>query len=156
VRQRSLQLTGFLRAQDALRELAAGELAWLAGTLRFRRVAAGESIYLQDGAEPDGDALFVLADGAVVLEGRAASGEAVPVATLRAGALFGGLPLLGSVPHAESARAQRDCLLLALQRDAFGYVKALRPRLARGLSRAAMRAYTERLQQLLGRVRYHS
>ncbi len=156
VGQRCLQLAGFLRAQEALRELAPEELAWLTRALRFRHVMAGESIYLQDGAAPEGDALFVLADGSVILEGHAARGEAVTVARLRPGALFGGLPLLGSVPHAESARARSDCLLLALQRDAFEHVKAERPRLARALSRAATRAYTERLQQLLKRVRYHS
>jgi CRP/FNR family cyclic AMP-dependent transcriptional regulator len=92
-------------------------LAVVASQLKSRRFRNGETIFHQD--DP-GDALFVIAEGAVkIVLPSAEEAEPAIMATLGRGEFFGALALLDEAPRSATAVALGRTETLVLRRDAF-------------------------------------
>jgi len=94
----------------------AGSLAAIGRTLRGRRFRRGEVLFHE--GDP-GDALFVVASGAVKVVVPSEEGEEAILATLRRGDFLGELALLDGAPRSASAIALEPTEALALPRDQF-------------------------------------
>jgi CRP-like cAMP-binding protein len=92
------------------------ELRAMARTLRARRFRRGEVLFHE--GDP-GDALFVVASGAVKVVVPSEDGEEAILATLRRGDFLGELALLDGAPRSASAVALEATEALALPRDQF-------------------------------------
>lgn len=102
--------------EDALRAMAR--------TLRARRFRRGEVLFHE--GDP-GDALFVVASGAVKVAVPSEDGEEAILATLRRGDFLGELALLDGAPRSASAVALEATETLALPRDQFLALVATEP-----------------------------
>jgi CRP/FNR family cyclic AMP-dependent transcriptional regulator len=117
-------------ANDALRRcpLFAGmsqeSLQAITRTLRARRFRRGEVLFHE--GDP-GDALFVVASGAVKVVGPSEEGEEAILATLRRGDFLGELAVLDGAPRSASAVALEATEVLALPRDQFRALVASEP-----------------------------
>jgi CRP/FNR family transcriptional regulator, cyclic AMP receptor protein len=96
--------------------LGAEPLAALAATLRTRRFRRGEVLFHE--GDP-GDALFIVASGAVKVVVPSEDGDEAILATLRRGDFLGELALLDGAPRSASAIALEATETLALPRDRF-------------------------------------
>jgi len=126
-------------------EVGGADLADLAAVLRRRRFRRGEVIFHQ--GDP-GDALHVLAAGAVKIVLPSAEGEEAIIATIHPGDFFGELAILDGAPRSATAVAVEPTETLSLPRDAFmaelGHSAALRD--------ALLRAVAGELRRLTGHV----
>jgi CRP/FNR family cyclic AMP-dependent transcriptional regulator len=102
--------------QDPLRAMAR--------TLRARRFRRGEVLFHE--GDP-GDALFVVASGAVKVVVPSEDGEEAILATLRRGDFLGELALLDGAPRSASAVALEPTETLALPREQFLSLVATEP-----------------------------
>lgn len=100
------------------------ELRAMARTLRARRFRRGEVLFHE--GDP-GDALFVVASGAVKVVVPSEDGEEAILATLRRGDFLGELALLDGAPRSASAVALEATEVLALPRDQFLALVATEP-----------------------------
>jgi CRP/FNR family cyclic AMP-dependent transcriptional regulator len=96
----------------------------MARTLRSRRFRRGEVLFHE--GDP-GDALFVVASGAVKVVVPSEDGEEAILATLRRGDFLGELALLDGAPRSASAIALEATEALALPRDQFLALVATEP-----------------------------
>jgi CRP/FNR family transcriptional regulator, cyclic AMP receptor protein len=112
------------------------------GTRRFRR---NEVIFHQGDS---GNALHVVADGAVKIVLPSPEGEEAIIATLRRGDFFGELALLDGGPHSATATAVEPTETLALPREPF---QRLLEQDA-GLRTALLTGLTAELRRLTGHV----
>jgi CRP-like cAMP-binding protein len=96
----------------------------VARTLRARRFRRGEVLFHE--GDP-GDALFVVASGAVKVVVPSEDGEEAILATLRRGDFLGELALLDGAPRSASAVALEVTEALALPRDQFRNLIASEP-----------------------------
>jgi CRP-like cAMP-binding protein len=112
------------------------------GARRFRR---NEVIFHQGDS---GDALHIVADGAVKIVLPSSEGEEAIIATLRRGDFFGELALLDGAPHSATATAVEPTETLTLPRAAF---QRLLEEDA-GLRRALLTGLTAELRRLTGQV----
>jgi CRP-like cAMP-binding protein len=98
-----------LRALSLFTDLSARELKIVQGVLHEREYLAGEVIF-DEGEE--GNALYIVRTGRVLIcrQGR----PETPIAEHGAGAFFGELALLESVPRSAQARALESCRLAVL------------------------------------------
>jgi CRP-like cAMP-binding protein len=96
----------------------------MARTLRARRFRRGEVLFHE--GDP-GDALFVVASGAVKIAVPSEDGEEAILATLRRGDFLGELALLDGAPRSASAVALEATETLALPRDQFLALVATEP-----------------------------
>jgi CRP/FNR family cyclic AMP-dependent transcriptional regulator len=93
-------------------------------TLRPRRFRRGEVLFHE--GDP-GDALFVVASGAVKVVVPSEDGDEAILATLRRGDFLGELALLDGAPRSASAIALEATEVLALPRDQFRALVAAEP-----------------------------
>jgi CRP/FNR family transcriptional regulator, cyclic AMP receptor protein len=93
-------------------------------TLRARRFRRGEVLFHE--GDP-GDALFIVASGAVKVVVPSEDGEEAILATLRRGDFLGELALLDGAPRSASAIALEPTEALALPRDQFRVLVATEP-----------------------------
>jgi CRP-like cAMP-binding protein len=117
----------------------------LAGTLRRRRFRRGEVIMHQ--GDP-GDALHIVAAGAVKILLPSAEGEEAIIATLRPGDYFGELALLDGAPRSATATALEASDTLVLPRPVFVELLDTLP----GLRDALFAGLTHELRRLTGHV----
>jgi CRP-like cAMP-binding protein len=117
----------------------------LAGTLRRRRFRRGEVIMHQ--GDP-GDALHIVAAGAVKILLPSAEGEEAIIATLRPGDYFGELALLDGAPRSATATALEAADTLVLPRLVFVELLDTLP----GLRDALFAGLTHELRRLTGHV----
>ncbi len=104
--------------------LDASALESVARSLRARRFRRGEVIFhLGD----PGDALFIVASGAVKISLPSETGEEAILATLRPGDFFGELALLDGAPRSASAAALEPTETLVLPRNRFRELIANEP-----------------------------
>lgn len=96
----------------------------MARTLRARRFRRGEVLFHE--GDP-GDALFVVASGAVKVAVPSEDGEEAILATLRRGDFLGELALLDGAPRSASAVALEATETLALPREQFLALVATEP-----------------------------
>jgi CRP-like cAMP-binding protein len=92
--------------------------------LRSRRFRHGEVLFHE--GDP-GDALFVVASGAVKVVVPSEEGDEAILATLRRGDFFGELALLDGAPRSASAIALEPTEVLTLPRDQFRVLVASQP-----------------------------
>ncbi len=91
-------------------------LAALAGKLRETTLTAGENVFAQG---DDGDAMYIIVDGAVDIIVSNDKQQKVTLTSLFKQQYFGELSLLDGAPRSATAVASRDSSLLALERDDF-------------------------------------
>jgi CRP-like cAMP-binding protein len=143
-------LARFLYERTALHELGLEEAMGLAQVTRYRTMHTGELIYRQGTRGEHNDSIFLITEGSVTLQIRIRDAIEQPLARLEAGDLFGGLPLLADLPHAETAVANEDIRLLELDRSAFRHLRSMKPWLGHRLGVALLRVHAQRLAATLG------
>ena len=117
----------------------------LAGRLRRRRFRRNEVIFHQ--GDP-GDALHIVAAGAVKILLPSAEGDEAIIATLRPGDFFGELALLDGAPRSATAGALEQSETLVLPRDVFIGLLDTLP----GLRDALLAGLAHELRRLTGHV----
>ncbi|MCP4035692.1 MAG: cyclic nucleotide-binding domain-containing protein [bacterium] len=146
-------LARFLCEKTELHELGLEDAMSLSQMTRYKDIPCGHTLYRQDTDEPGRDSIFLVIEGAVTLQVRVGESREVEFARLESGQFFGGLPILAGVPHAESAVAATDVRLLEIDRQSFQYIRTARPWLGYRLGSAMLRISTQRLRQIVVRVR---
>ena len=121
----------------------------LAQVSRFRKVPYGQTLYRQGTMKKGEDSIYVILEGTVVLQARVRDAIETEIARLSSGDLFGGLPLLASVAHCESAVANSDVQLLEIDRQAYIHIRATKPWLGQRLGNALLRVTAERFHSLM-------
>ena len=146
------KLARFLYERTALHELGLEEAMGLAQVTRFRTYRTGDMIYRQGthGATAATDSIFLITEGNVTLQLRIRDAVEQPLVRLSAGDLFGGLPLLADIAHAESAVADSDLRLLEVDRAAFRHLRSMKPWLGHRLGVALLRVHAIRMAETLG------
>lgn len=144
-------MTDHALAVDALRRCALfahvdeDGLTALGQLTRRRRFRRNEVIFHQDDV---GDALHIVASGAVKIVLPSPDGEEAIIASLGRGDFFGELALLDGAPRSTTATALEPTETLALPRDQFGRLVSDDPRLVAAL----LRALATELRRLTGHV----
>lgn len=116
--------------------------------MRTRRFRRGEVIFHM--GDP-GDALFIVASGAVKIMLPSETGEEAILATLRAGDVFGELALLDGAPRSATATALEPTETLVLPRDRFRELLATEPAIRDALLAslaAELRRLTNHVEEL--------
>ncbi|MGC4093490.1 MAG: DUF1003 domain-containing protein [Polyangiaceae bacterium] len=131
--------TSLLGSLNLFESLSAEELSGLSARLEEVDFKAGQVIFTQ--GEPGGR-LFIIEEGAVDISYGAGS-TALSLATLVPGEYFGELSLFDGEPRSATARAGRDCRLLALDHEHFVEFTSKRPDAALKI----MRELAKRLRQ---------
>ncbi len=146
------KLARFLYERTALHELGLEEAMGLAQVTRFRTFSSGDMIYRQgsEGGAGSSDSIFLITEGHVTLQLRIRDAIEQPLVRLGVGELFGGLPLLADIPHAESAVADSEVRLLEVDRAAFRHLRSMKPWLGHRLGVALLRVHAIRMAQTLG------
>ena len=144
------KLARFLYERTALRELGLEEAMGLAQVTRIRTLQAGDSIYRQGTRNAESDSIYLIAEGSVTLQVRIRDAIEQPLAQLSTGDLFGGLPLLADLPHAESAVANTTLRLFEVDGGAFRHLRSMKPWLGHRLGVALLRVHAQRMSQILG------
>ena len=115
--------TSLLGSLNLFESLSAEELSALSSRLEEVQFPAGKIIFEQ-GAR--GGRLFIIEEGAVDIS-YGSGKDALGLATLVPGEYFGELSLFDGEPRSATARAARDCRLLALDHDDFVAFTSKRP-----------------------------
>jgi len=144
------RLARFLYERTALRELGLEEAMGLAQVTRIRTLQTGDMIYRQGTRNAGSDSIYLIADGSVTLQVRIRDAIEQPICQLGTGDLFGGLPLLADLPHAESAVANSSLRLLEVDGAAFRHLRSMKPWLGHRLGVALLRVHAQRMSQILG------
>ncbi|RIL04906.1 MAG: hypothetical protein DCC71_12365 [Proteobacteria bacterium] len=145
-------LARFLHGGSDLAHLGADEAVGIAHASRWKEVPAGRYIYRSDVARSGASSIFLVHDGAVVLQLRVRGAIDRAVARLGPGRLFGGLPLIAEAVPGESAVAQTDVRLLEIHGPAFRFLCSGKPWLAQRLAQAVTAAYARRAGALLAEL----
>lgn len=144
------KLARFLYERTALRELGLEEAMGLAQVTRLRSMEPGDTIYRQGTRHGENDSIFLIAEGSVTLQIRIRDAIEQTLCQLGPGDLFGGLPLLADLPHAESAVANTPLRLLEVDAAAFRHLRSMKPWLGHRLGVALLRVHAQRMSQVLG------
>jgi CPA1 family monovalent cation:H+ antiporter len=120
-----------LRNVPAFRNLSADDIANIAIRMRFRKVAAGETITRQG---QQSGSMFFITQGVVRLC-REENGVSRDVATMITGDSFGEWALLKGQPDRVSATSVSPCSLYSLHRDDLEVAMAARPAIRQALER---------------------
>ena len=147
------ELARFLFERTPLHELGLEEAMALAQVSRFRDIPVGRIIFRQDTRKSGEDSVFLLLSGQVVLSVRVRDALDLELERLSPGALFGGLPLVAGVEHAETAVAASDVRLLEIDASAYRYIRIAKPWIGYRLGSALVRVCTRRSREVLMRVR---
>ena len=149
------RLARFLYEKTALHELGLEEAMGLAQVTRYRALEPGDQIYRQGQRGEGGDSIFLITEGTVTLQVRVRDAIERPLCQLQVGDLFGGLPLLADLPHAESAIADTRVKLLELDSEAFRHLRSMKPWLGHRLGVALLRVHAQRVGKILGLASDH-
>lgn len=144
------KLARFLYERTSLHELGLEEAMGLAQVTRFRSMSVGEMIYRQGTRGVGNDSIYLITEGSVTLQLRIRNAIEQPLAQLSVGDLFGGLPLLADLPHAESAVANSNVQLLEVDQAAFRHLRSMKPWLGHRLGVALLRVHAQRMSEILG------
>jgi hypothetical protein len=144
------RLARFLYERTSLQELGLEEAMGLAQVTRYRTLNTGDLIYRQGTAAAGNDSIFVIAEGEVMLQVRIRDAIERPLVQLGVGDLFGGLPLLADLPHAESAVANGPVQLLEIDAAAYRHLRSMKPWLGHRLGVALLRVHAQRMSKTLG------
>lgn len=143
---------GYLTSNDLFRALSREEMAELDRMTTMTTCRAGRVFYTPD---ESGEVLFVLKKGSVQLYRIAPDGKRLVIGTLRAGAVFGEMGLIGQGMYDSFAEASEDCTLCVMSRSDVETLVAAKPAFAIAL----LESMGQRLQEVestLERVAYSS
>lgn len=143
------RLARFLYERTALHELGLEEAMGLAQVTRYRSLSAGETIYRQGQQEQGNDSIYLIMEGNVTLQLRIRDAFERTLAQLTTGDLFGGLPLLADLPHAESAVTSSPVRMLEIDAAAFRHLRSMKPWLGHRLGVALLRVHAQRMAGML-------
>lgn len=138
VLESALGIARFLLDATALEGLDIDDAVDAALLTRAADYPVGGRIYKQGGLRTRGDSFFIIERGAVVQEVKAPGRGRFVVSRIGVGGVFAGLPLLAGAPHAESAIAETELSLLEIDPFSFATLEQTRPRVSRGMLRAAL------------------
>ena len=119
-----------LRAEPLFQCLSDAQIDNLLEAARVNHFGRGERV-IEEGAE--GDSMFVLLRGSAQVS-VSKNGSVIPVATLRSGDCFGEMSLLTGEKRSATVRAEDDCEVLEIRKDAMGAVIRESPECLRQLS----------------------
>jgi CRP-like cAMP-binding protein len=157
IQERGGVLGSFIRGCEGLSSLSFQEGLELALETRLREVAAGQIIYGPD-ATKGGSSIFINFSGAALLE-RVSDRRHEEIATIHAGAIFGGLPIVAGYPPIERAIAISPVVLLEFDQFNCENMISSKPMLAAALFRAAtfhwMCRFSKLLDQTYGAAKTH-
>lgn len=156
VYQRAGELASFLRERSQLSGIHYHDAVDLAFFTRLVQYSAGDRIYRQGTYGSWGDSAFVLYQGNVSIEARNRSDECVYVDQIDEGGVFGGIPILASSPHLDSAVAQTDVLLLEIDPYSYRYLEASRSQAIGNVRQALIRRYADKFAVLVGQTEQRS
>ena len=142
-----IERTAFLKGTELFASIPTETLAQLASRGRELRVEAGKTIFAE--GEPNSGAYMVVEGLVEIRKGRALDGVRTP------GQGFGELSLGEGEPHAFSAVATEDSLLLSVSNEALFDTMLDYPEVAVGLVRAIGKRVTElgqRVHDLEGQI----
>lgn len=138
-----------LGRSSLFRHLDGQALEALAERAVLRRFRPGQPVFFQ--GDP-GDAVFVLASGAVKLSFSSAQGDEVLLGVVRAPGTFGEVAAVDQGPRTASAEAVEDTQLVAVPCAALSEVMQTRPAVADAVARelaATLRRVTTRMADLV-------
>lgn len=146
----SKDVARFLLRNSELRDLGIDGAMSIAQACRLCLVGTGAAIFQQSGqAVSSQSSFFILREGSVVLRTRLRGAIERDVATVQPGQIIGGLPMLASVGHFESAIARTPSKLIEIDERAYLHLAQSRPWVAQKLAFAAARAYAQRMHATL-------
>jgi hypothetical protein len=143
--RRALELTRFLVEHSSLHPIEVDVAMDLALRTRRRELGPDRYLYRQGSRGPE-ESIFIIASGSVALEVTREDGESVVLDRAVAGNVFGGLPMLASLDHVDSARTLDATQLLEVDRYSFADLLAEKPLVGRALERAVMTKYLARFR----------
>jgi len=129
--------------------LDGGELARLAGFLRFVSVPARQEVIGQD---EHGDYLLMVLDGKVAVERVPHRQPRTRLAELGAGEVLGEMSLLDAGPRFSACTTLTPCVLAVLEAHRLDELMAAEPRLALALLTSLARRLSLRLRQVSARL----
>ena len=144
------KLARFLYERTALRELGLEEAMGLAQVTRLRAMQPGDLIYRQGTRNESSDSIYLITEGTATLQIRIRDAIEQPLCQLGPGDLFGGLPLLADLPHADSAVANTQLRVLEIDGAAYRHLRTMKPWLGHRLGVALLRVHAQRMAQSLG------
>ncbi len=141
-----------LRCVDFLDVLPADAHRALAAEVGVKMFAAGEVI-VREGEKTS--ELYIIDKGEVLVEVMK-GGDAVPVATLRAGTFFGEMSLMTGEERKATVRAATQCTLLVVDHDAFHHTIAASPEIVERMSEVLAKRQEELEEAVLSSPDRHS
>jgi CRP-like cAMP-binding protein len=105
------ELLAFLRTTSFFGGLEATVAEVMAGMLKERHVAAGETLFEEN---DDGKSMFIVRSGELIVQRACADGTQTRLLMMRPGDHFGVTSLIEMEPRAFSCRAEKDSVLLEL------------------------------------------
>ena len=111
-----MDLQQFLNTLPAFQNFTPTYVGVLAGFMQVGQFPAGKT-FIEQGQQ--GEAMFLLMDGAVEVKRIDDVDSHVEVRELRAGELFGLLSLIGNMPASATCFAREPAIVAALPREAF-------------------------------------
>jgi CRP/FNR family transcriptional regulator, cyclic AMP receptor protein len=138
----------YLQTVDIFQDLTAEQMKDVEEAVPMFTCEPGRSFYRA--SEPS-EVLFILKKGEVVLSRVNEDGKRLITATLKAGTVFGEMPLIGQHMHYSEAEALTDCLICSMSRrdvlDLIGRYPVIGLRIAEVLSQR-LRDAEERLEEM--------
>jgi CRP/FNR family cyclic AMP-dependent transcriptional regulator len=111
-----MELQQFLNTLPAFQNFTPSYVGVLAGLMQIGQFPAGKT-FIEQGQQ--GEAMYLLMDGAVEVKRIDDVDSHVEVRELRAGELFGLLSLIGDMPASATCTAKEPATVAALPREAF-------------------------------------
>ena len=150
--RRARELASFICGHSSLGQVIFDDAVDLAMHSRLVRFATGDWVYRQGSSDPKSGSAYLILQGCVEIESLNEEAESVHLERLESGAFFGGLPMVASATHPETALAHNACELLEIDSFSYQYLQSDRPAAAFAVTRALMARYARRLSELTARA----
>jgi CRP-like cAMP-binding protein len=137
------EIVDFLREVRVFRDVAAPDLAALAGTLRETGLRKGQVLFREGDR---GDAMYLVRRGTLIIS-KAVTGKVDQVlARFGPGEFFGEMALFDRAPRSATVQADTDATLLALDRQHLEHLIEVNPRAAVEFFEALVHVFIDRLR----------
>lgn len=138
-----------LKESELFRSLDDKEIALLAKAVEEKSLSAGSPLFYEN---MTGEAMYLVAAGAIQLSKMLAEGEVKTLTTLGPGDYFGEMALLEAGPRPVTAVAAVDSNVLVLRRSEFQRLMQEHPQVAMKVILAMYRALSTRLREASPRI----
>lgn len=133
----------FLREVRLFKDIAAPELATLAGSLREQPLRQGQVLFREGEI---GEEMFVVLRGSIVISKPVTGRVEQVLARISPGDFFGEMSLFDRSPRSATIQADSDATLLVLDREAMRRLTEQSPRAAAAFFHALVQVFIERLR----------